>query len=172
MTEAERLDHTLALIKSFEQRNARKDQHRVRLFHEISRRHLGQDCAYASAKIAFKFLACCALYVHMQCSRDPSHYRHNQPWQYCGMRFFCDACALYDRKRKAEEWRNLVRRAMCAGFDPHKASELEWPLPDPKDARNISRFSDYLQRTWQPWLISPGISQWALVTAVNPIQET
>src|SRR6266849_998167 len=172
MTETERLLQTRALIKSFLQRNTRKDEHRVRLFREISRCRLGQDAPYASPKVAFKFLGCCALYVHMQCSQNPSHYQHSQPWQYCGLRFFCDACARYERKHRAEEWRKLIRWVMSAShLQPRQAVKLEWPLPDVKDTRNLSRLSDYLHRVWQPALASHGIppTQWMLPVAVNPV---
>jgi hypothetical protein len=172
MTEDELLAHSRALIESFLQRNTRKDEHRVRLFREISRCRLGQDASYASPEVAFKFLACDALYVHMQCSQNPSHYRRNQPWQYCGLRFFCDACARYEKKHRAEEWLRLVRWVMSAShLHPRQAVKLEWPLPDVKDARNLSRFSDYLHRVWRPALASQGIppTQWMLTVAVNPI---
>lgn len=175
MTRKERLARTQEVIKSLEQRNTRKDEHRIRLYREITRRRLGEEVPYASPEIAFKFLSCGALYIRMRCSRDANHYQLVLPWQYCGLRFFCDCCAAYERKRRAQEWFRLIKWVTSASHVyPLQMVKLEWPLPDLKDVRNLSRFSDYLHRVWRPALATQGIppTRWMLPVAVNPITGT
>lgn len=175
MTGEERLAWTQELLHSFEQSVNREHAHRIRLFREITRRRLGQVSPYATPEVAFRFLACGSLSFRMQCAVDPSHYSRMQPWQYCGLRSFCDSCACYERRRRAKEWEKLIRWVSGAAQQyPEQAVMLQWDLPDVKDARWLSRFSDYLNRVWQRELASNGIppTSWMLVIAVNPLMGT
>jgi hypothetical protein len=171
MKKDERLAWTQELLRDFERSRNKTDAHRIRLFREIQRIQFGQTAPYLSPEIAFKFLACRSLYFRYQCSVDPSHYSGAQPWQYCGLRFFCDGCACYERRHRAGEWGELIKWVASASRQyPEQAVMLEWDLPDAEDARWLSRFSDYLNRVWQRALVRSGISPtWMLMVAVDPV---
>ena len=171
MTELERRQRTQALIADLRSQHLPAYDHKLQLFHELGRSHLGIPVAF-TPELAFRVLACHVLYVRFRCSRPSCDYRGQQPWQFCNMRFLCAGCAAWSRRVQGECWKNGINAVLAGGRVLSQLLELEWDLPRPAGPRHISGFNRYLH-----WVVQPRLARtmpdagvgWLMATAFDPV---